>query len=127
VPLLLDTHVFLWWLKDDRRLGPTARAQIAARRHTVFVSAASAWEIAVKRAGGRLEAPGDITEWIAGSEFTDLSISVAHAVGAAELPPHHHDPFDRLLIAQARIERLTLVSADAEIGKYDVDVLRAES
>ena len=123
--LLLDTHAFLWWLGNDARLGPRARAAIADPEHLVFVSAASAWEIAVKRVNGKLEAPGDITSWIAGNDFVELRIDVQHAVAAAELPPHHSDPFDRLLIAQARQEQMTLVADDAEMKKYDADLLPA--
>jgi PIN domain nuclease of toxin-antitoxin system len=127
VNLLLDTHAFLWWLDDNDKLGPTARAQIEDPNNVVFVSAATAWEIAVKRATGKLEAPGDIAEWIIGSGFDDLPIEVDHAVASAELPSHHKDPFDRLLIAQARSEELTLVARDDEIDKYDVTVLNAAS
>jgi PIN domain nuclease of toxin-antitoxin system len=121
--LLLDTHVFLWWNNDDRALGAAARAEIADSDNAVLVSAATAWEIATKRALGRLEAPGDIASWIEDGGFAALPISVEHAARSAELPPHHRDPFDRLLIAQAEIEGLTLVTSDAEIAKYGVAVL----
>lgn len=123
--LLLDTHAFLWWLDDSPKLGPQARAAIGDGGNAVFVSAASAWEIAVKRASGKLDAPGDIAEWIAQCDFGDLPIEVEHAVAAAELPRHHTDPFDRMLIAQAQLEELTLVAHDDELGKYDVAVLDA--
>ena len=123
--LLLDTHAFLWWLGDDPKLGPLARSAIADNRNAVFVSAASAWEIAVKRRSGKLEAPGEIGEWIASSDFAPLSIDVAHAIAAAELPPHHRDPFDRMLVAQAQLEELTLVARDDEIDAYAVAVLDA--
>ena len=123
--LLLDTHAFLWWLGDDPKLGPQARAAIGDGGNAVFVSAASAWEIAVKRASGKLDAPGDIAAWIAKSDFSDLPIEVEHAVAAAELPHHHRDPFDRVLIAQAQLEELTLVAHDDEIVKYDVAILDA--
>ena len=123
--LLLDTHAFLWWLGNDPKLGPRARAAIADPDHLVFVSSASAWEIAVKRANGKLEVPGEITSWIADNDFIELPIDVQHAVAAAELPRHHNDPFDRLLIAQARREQMTLIADDGEIDKYDVDPLPA--
>jgi PIN domain nuclease of toxin-antitoxin system len=84
VRLLLDTHAFLWWLGDDARLGPKARAAIASPENAVFVSAASAWEIAVKRAGGKLAAPGDIAAWIEQSSFDELAIEVEHAIAAAK-------------------------------------------
>jgi PIN domain nuclease of toxin-antitoxin system len=123
--LLLDTHAFLWWLADDRELGAKAREEIADGGNLVFVSAASAWEIAVKRAAGKLEAPGDIAEWIAQSNFAPLPIEVEHAVASAELPRHHSDPFDRLLVAQARLENLALVARDDAIDRYDVAVIDA--
>lgn len=125
--LLLDTHTFLWWLDDSPKLGPHARAAIGDGGNVVFVSAASAWEIAVKRASGKLDAPGDIAEWITKSDFSGLPIEVEHAVSAAELPQHHRDPFDRMLIAQAQLEELTLVAHDDEIGKYDVTILDAST
>jgi len=125
VRLLLDTHAFLWWLADDTKLGPKARAAIADERSTVFVSAASVWEIAVKRRSGKLDAPGDVADWIERCDFAPLSIDVEHAVAAAELPPHHRDPFDRMLVAQAQLEELTLVARDDAIDEYDVAVLDA--
>jgi PIN domain nuclease of toxin-antitoxin system len=125
VLLLLDTHAFLWWSADDPALGPTARAAIADGSNIVFVSAATAWEIATKRESGKLEAPGNIVDWIRQGGFTELAIELEHAVLSAELPKHHRDPFDRLLVAQAAIEELTLVTADAEIVKYSVETLDA--
>lgn len=124
--LLLDTHAFLWWLDNSPRLGAQARAAITDPGNSIFISAASAWEIAVKRASGRLDAPmGEIEAWIAQSSFTKLSIEVSHAIASVELPMHHRDPFDRLLIAQARMEAMSLVSRDTQIEKYDVDLLPA--
>ena len=123
--LLLDTHVFLWWLADDPKLGPRSRSEIAKGDNFVFISAVSAWEISVKRAAGRLEAPGDIAEWIRHQEFSALPIEVEHAILAGELPAHHADPFDRILIAQARLEELTLVTHDPQIPQYEVTVLDA--
>jgi PIN domain nuclease of toxin-antitoxin system len=125
VLLLLDTHAFLWWSADDPALGPNARSAIADGDNIVFVSAATAWEIATKRESGKLDAPGDIVGWIRQGGFTELAIELEHAVLSAELPKHHRDPFDRLLVAQAAIEELTLVTADAEIVKYGVATLDA--
>jgi PIN domain nuclease of toxin-antitoxin system len=124
---LLDTHAFLWWLNDDAHLGPHARAAIEQSDNFVYVSAATAWEIALKRAADKLEAPGDIAAWIEQSAFSDLPIEVDHAVTSAELPKHHSDPFDRLLVAQAQLEGMTLVTADDEIDKYDVSTLDAHA
>lgn len=123
--LLLDTHAFLWWLRNDDRLGARARDAVADPVNAVFVGAASAWEIAVKRAAGRLTAPGDITAWIEESAFRPLAIEVRHALVSAELPPHHRDPFDRLLVAQAQLEDLALVAHDEELRKYEVGILDA--
>jgi PIN domain nuclease of toxin-antitoxin system len=123
VRLLLDTHALLWWLADDARLGPKARQAIGMPTNLVFVSAATAWEIAVKRALGTLVAPGDIEDWLVKSNFQPLPIQIAEAVASAELPPHHRDPFDRLLVAQAQIGRMTIVTGDEEIGKYGVSLL----
>ena len=120
--LLLDTHVFLWWRADDRRLQKTARSAIAAA-DLVFVSAASAWEAAIKAALGRLDLPDTIEAGVEGSGFEKLPISFSHAEAAAALPPHHLDPFDRMLVAQARIEGLTLITHDRRFKPYDVPIL----
>ena len=121
--LLLDTHALLWWLADDARLGRRARQAIAAPTNLVFVSAATAWEIALKRAVGKLVAPGDVEEWLVESNFQALPIHIAEAVASAELPLHHRDPFDRLLVAQAQIGRMTIVTGDEEIARYGVSLL----
>jgi PIN domain nuclease of toxin-antitoxin system len=125
VLLLLDTHAFLWWNADDPALGPHARKAIADSGNIVFVSAATAWEIATKREAGKLDALGDIAGWIRQGGFSELAVELEHAVLSAELPRHHRDPFDRLLVAQAAIEELTLVTADADIVKYSVETLDA--
>jgi PIN domain nuclease of toxin-antitoxin system len=127
VTLLLDTNVFLWWLDDSPQLGRRARAAIGAADNLVFVSAATAWEITVKRAVGKLKAPGEIADWIDRNGFSELPIEVSHAVASAELPGHHRDPFDRLLIAQAQLEQMTLVARDDRIDLYDVRVLDASA
>ena len=125
--LLLDTSTLLWWLDDDKKLGAAARAAIADPENEVFVSAASAWEISVKRASRKLDAPFDIASALARNHFAELPIEVAHAVAAGELPPHHRDPFDRMLVAQAQIDDLAIVADDAEIAKYDVTLLDART
>ena len=121
--LLLDTHALLWWLADNPRLGVDARTAVADPVSEVFVSAASAWEIAIKKAIGKLEAPDDLPEQIRSHHFSELPIKVSHALAAGSLPRHHEDPFDRLLVAQARIEGLTLVSHDQWAPAYGVPVL----
>ena len=120
--LLLDTHAFLWWRADDRRLPKPAREAIADAS-VVFVSAATAWEAAIKAALGRLDYPDTIEAGAEASGFEKLAISFAHAERAAQLPAHHHDPFDRMLVAQAEIEDLTLVTNDQRIARYDVPLL----
>lgn len=123
--LLLDTHALLWWLDDDPRLTAGARSVIADPGNDVFYSAASTWEMAIKIAAGRLEVRGDLPSAIASSGFGALPISVEHAVAAGALPPHHHDPFDRMLVAQARLEGLTIVTRDPNIPGYEVQTLGA--
>ncbi len=121
--LLLDTHVLLWWLSDDPLLPTAAREAIASPENEVFVSAASAWEIAIKKAAGRLDAPDDLVEAVEASDFDTLPITLVHAIAAGTLPPHHSDPFDRMLIAQARTDGLTLISIDKRFPQYDVKLL----
>ena len=129
--LLLDTHVLLWWLGDvDQLRAPTRRA-IADPRNTVYVSAASAWEIAIKVALGKLTVPPDAQRWlpeaVRDSHFSPLPITIEHATGVEHLPRHHADPFDRLLLAQATAEQLTLVTADPLMEPYGVPLLRTGS
>lgn len=120
--LLLDTHVFLWWRENSRKLKGPARKGIAAA-DVVFVSAATAWEASIKSALGRLKLPDSVAAGVADSGFEELSIRFQHADLAGRLPRHHDDPFDRMLIAQAMLERLTLVTHDERIRPYDVPVL----
>lgn len=121
--LLLDTHVFLWWLTDDPRLDADRRRAIADPDALVHVSAATMWEISIKEALGRIDVGDDFAGEIDRGGFIELPISATHAVAAGRLPHHHGDPFDRMLVAQARQESLTLVSRDAALSAYDVDLL----
>ncbi len=121
--VLLDTHILLWWLAEDPALPTAARDAIAGADTTVLVSAATAWEIAIKKAAGRLDAPDDLLDALDVNSFDTLAITAAHALDAGALPAHHTDPFDRMLIAQARAEELTLVSVDRRFADYDVDLL----
>ena len=123
--LLLDTHVVLWWLADAPELGATARAAIADRGNVVQVSAVTAWEIVVKRALGKLEMPEDWEEALAEEPFTRLAVTWSHALRVGTLPDVHRDPFDRLLVAQAMAENLTLVSHDDILARYGIRLLRA--
>lgn len=120
--LLLDTNVFLWWRADDRRLSEAARAGIAGAE-AVFVSAATAWEAAIKAALGRLVYPDTIEAGVEASGFEKLGITLAHAERAGALPRHHADPFDRMLVAQALAEGLTLVTSDRILRRYGVSIL----
>ncbi len=121
--VLLDTHILLWWLGADQALPPRAAAVIADPDTTVAVSAATAWEIAIKKAVGRLDAPDDLLDALAANAFDALAITAAHALAAGALPAHHTDPFDRMLIAQARSEGLTIISVDRRFSNYEVDLL----
>jgi PIN domain nuclease of toxin-antitoxin system len=123
VKILLDTHILLWWLADDPSLPPLAADAIANPDVEVIVSAATAWEIAIKRAAGRLEAPDDLLGALDANAFDSLSITVSHAAAAGGLPEHHSDPFDRMLIAQAQTEGLTLITVDRRFPDYEVDLL----
>ncbi len=118
--LLLDTHVLLWWLDDDPSLSTRARAAIANGENLAFVSAATVWEICIKEALGKLEIPPDFREVLAAQPLLPLDITAEHAHAVAGLPDHHRDPFDRMLIAQARTERLTVVTHDARFREYGI-------
>jgi PIN domain nuclease of toxin-antitoxin system len=122
-PLLLDTHAVLWAVGDTDRLSPTVLDVLSAGVVPAYVSAASAWEIAIKRASGKLNVPDDLPEKIGAARFGELPITSKHATLAGVLPHHHGDPFDRMLVAQAQSEGLTLVTSDLRIGAYDVSVL----
>ena len=125
--LLLDTHAFLWWLADDPRLGANARAEIALPANQVFVSAVTGWEIAIKRALGKLEAPAGLEEAVEQEGFLHLPVSFRHGERAGALPRHHRDPFDRMLIAQCELEGLELVSADLALAKYSASRMPADA
>ena len=123
--LLLDTHALLWWLDDPGQLSEKARAAVAEGGNAVFVSAAAAWEIAIKKSLGRLDAPDDLQEVIVEERFQPLPIGIPHALAVVTLPPIHQDPFDRIQIAQAKLENLTLVTRDPFIHQYDLNLLEA--
>lgn len=124
---LLDTHALLWWLADDPLLGCKARAIIGDGTRPIFVSAASTWEIAIKKRLGKLIAPGNISQIIAEERFTGLDISLSHGEQAGALPAIHRDPFDRMLVAQALAEGLVVITADRFIPKYDVETMAADT
>lgn len=121
---LLDTHAFLWWITGDERLSDRAAALIAGDRNEIYVSAATVWEMAIKARLGRLAIAEDPAEFMATQMrenlFRPLPMTALHAVQLWGLPLLHRDPFDRMLIAQAQAERMALVTADEQIGKYPV-------
>jgi len=125
--LLIDTHILLWWLFDDPKLGAGARERLADLDNIVLVSAASAWEIATKARLGKLPEAGDVPEalgrYVARCGFTELPVSLAHAQSAGLLPGPHQDPFDRMLIAQAQLESIPLITDDPTFKSYDVTIL----
>lgn len=117
--LLLDTHVWLWWQADDRRLAKAARSAITQAAE-VYISVASAWEMAIKSALGKLETPEDVAEAIDAGGFRELPVHLRHVAALRTLPAHHRDPFDRLLLAQALVDDLTFLTADPLIPPYGV-------
>ena len=119
--LLLDTHVLLWWLDDPNMISESGRTAIGDPENSVFVSAATVWEIVIKKTLGKLDAPDNIKEVIRECQFSPLAMTVDHALAIRDLPLHHHDPFDRMLIAQAFCDRLTLVTRDSDILRYSVE------
>ncbi|MCP4361772.1 MAG: type II toxin-antitoxin system VapC family toxin [Chloroflexi bacterium] len=122
--LLLDTHAFLWAIDDNPKLSQRARAAIVDGNNVVFVSAATAWEISIKKGIGKLKVPqGDYLEELRLHRFTPLNITTEHALAIDGLPHHHKDPFDRMLVAQAKVENLTLVTHDPKLKAYTVKIL----
>lgn len=120
--LLADTPVLLWWLADDPSLPGAHRRIIADVRNTVLVSAVSIAEMAIKASSGKLTVPDEVIRDIHSSGFDELPLTAAHAAELRYLPMHHRDPFDRMLIAQARVERIPVLTADASFSRYDVEL-----
>ncbi len=122
--LLLDSHVAVWWLADDVRLARRTHAKISAADE-VFVSVVTAWELGIKQAAGKIALPDDLVPQLIAAGFEMLAVKTDHAVAAPRLPLHHRDPFDRMLIAQARSEQLAIVTSDQQFALYDVDLIEA--
>ena len=120
---LLDSHVLLWWLEDSPRIGAALHGTLGDPQVRVLVSAASVWEIGIKQALGKLRAPESVLDLLQDEGFEELAITARHAAAAARLPTLHRDPFDRMLVAQAHLDKLTLVTHDEAIRAYEVDVL----
>ena len=123
--LLLDTHALIWWLNGDKQLGEKAREIIANGINPAYVSAATTWEMSIKQQLGKLECPDDIVEEIEKAGFLTLNISLFHGKQAGALPPHHRDPFDRMLIAQAQSEGLIIVTKDIHLPAYGIETIDA--
>ncbi len=125
--LLLDTHTFLWWITDSDQLSSQARDLIRDGNNTLYLSAASGWEIAIKARLGRLELPDEpgrvVPEQMRRNAVQSLPIQMAHALHVHALPPHHRDPFDRMLVAQSQLEGLPILTADPHLAAYEVEVL----
>jgi PIN domain nuclease of toxin-antitoxin system len=123
---LLDTHVFLWWLGNAPELGTRCRELIAEQRNEVYISAATTWEISIKKALGKLDAPEDMDTIVEDEGFSKLPISLYHGQLAGSLPALHRDPFDRMLVAQAQAEGLILMTSDTNIALYNVRLRNPE-
>lgn len=121
--LILDTHILLWWLLDDKKLPDAALKVIKDQRNQILVSVVSAWEISIKISLGKLRFPIERLETaLVDNGFESLSITIPHAVKYASIPMHHHDPFDRMLVAQSSIESARIVTHDALLAKYGDDI-----
>lgn len=124
--LLLDTHAFLWWITDDPQLSSKARGLIGDSHNSLYWSAASSWEVSIKYALGRLPLPETPEQFLpvelGKNRIESLSVMDAHAFQAGRLPRHHTDPFDGMLVAQAQVESLGIISNDRKLIQYDVDI-----
>jgi|Deesub1362A_J573_1020465.scaffolds.fasta_scaffold04828_5 PIN domain nuclease of toxin-antitoxin system len=124
---LLDTHTFLWWITDDPQLSLRVREIIGDASNQLFLSTASGWEMAIKARLGRLRLPNDLESFVAEqliiNRLESLPVQMSHALHTYTLPDYHRDPFDRLLVAQARLESLPILTADPQISRYSVEVI----
>ena len=124
---LLDTQVFLWWIADDPRISSSASEIIADGRNDLFLSTASVWEIASKAKLGRIRLPqnpqGFVARQLSANAIESFPIQMSHALHTFTLPPYHRDPFDRIIVAQAQLEKLTVLSSDPQIARYDIKVI----
>lgn len=124
---MLDTHAFLWWITDDPRLSRRARAVMRSGRNRLLLSAASGWEIAIKAGLGRVRIPEPVADFLLDqmdrNAIEPLPVSMRHALHVATLPPLHRDPFDRMLVAQAQLEELAILTADGAVRQYPVPTI----
>jgi PIN domain nuclease of toxin-antitoxin system len=124
--LLLDTHVLLWWLDDHPNLSARARESIASGHNLIFISATVIWEIRIKQSLGKLEIPGNFRRILEKQSFEMLPFTVEHAHAVGDLPSYHRDPFDRMLIAQAKVERFTIITHDPIFTRYQVPIIHCQ-
>lgn len=121
---LLDTHIFIWWM-ENKRLSNKLMNLLNDPENEVYLSVVNVWEIVIKNAKGKIKPPKDIKGGIQNSGFLVLSIEVSHALEVEKLPDYHNDPFDRILIAQAKVEKLTLITSDEKIWRYNLSLVKA--
>ena len=122
---LIDTHIFIWWLKDDKRLKSSVKDVLQSKNNQVFVSTVSALEMSIKNSKRKLILRTTVKRSFEISGFEVISINLNHAIELGKLPLYHKDPFDRILISQARVENLTFITGDEKIWKYDLSLLKA--
>ena len=121
---LIDTQVFIWWMEENKKLPTDIKSIIDDPLNNIFISVATPWEIVIKIKSRKLKVPKNFAEFIMNGVFKVLPIQINHVIGVRKLPLYHKDPFDRMLIAQAKVENLTLITSDEKILKYKVDVLK---
>lgn len=122
---LIDTHIFIWLMENNKKVSPQIKVLLRSPSVNVFISIASIWEIVIKQTKGQLKTPKDIEGGIESSGFTILPIEISHVLETGKLSNCHNDPFDRILIAQAKVENLTLITADPKIWKYKTPIIKA--
>ena len=122
---LLDTHIFIWWIEKNKRLSKDIFNLLNNPQNQIFLSVASVWELIIKKAKKKLKTPKDVQGGIKASGFIPINIEMLHVLDLEKLPMHHNDPFDRIIISQAKIEHLTLITADKKIWKYNLALLKA--
>ena len=120
---LMDTHIFIWAMEGGKKLPLKTKDILQNSENEIFLSVASVWEIVIKQAKGRLRTPRNVEESVRQTGFNILPIEISHALEVAKLPSYHNDPFDRMLIAQAKVEKLNLITADQKIKKYDIPTI----
>lgn len=122
---LIDTNIFIWWMEKNKRLSKNLFNLLNNPQNQIFLSVASVWEIVIKKAKKKLKTPKDVEGGIKASGFVAINIEMLHVLGIEKLPIHHNDPFDRVIISQAKTENLTLITTDKKIWKYDLSLLKA--